>query len=245
MGKYLSDDELIATINHSSEPYIIVEGPDDVFIYRWMLDEIGYTAYLEHRMGCGSVRNLYDRRNEIKNPKVIFICDKDSIVYTGIIPPQYSGIIYTTGYSIENDLYQGRKLEKKLFEKKDKELFDIALCSFLRYYACELEKFRKGQECDFRKKPEAIIDHNDYSLLVSLLDGYTEPLPETISYLKSDYDILLRGHSLFKLVGMILHRRDREIKYPEKAIYEMCYKLCKSQCIESLQKRIITSLPIK
>lgn len=244
MGRYLSDEELIATINHSSEPFIIIEGPDDVMIYRWMLDDIGYTAYLEPRNGCEGVRKMYDRRKEIKNPKVIFICDKDSIVYTGVIPPQYSGIIFTTGYSIENDLYQGRKLERQLFEKKDKELFKIALDSFLRYYACELEKFQKGQDYNFREKPEAIINHKDYSLQVSLLNGFTEPLLETVKYLKSDYDLLLRGHSLFKLVGMVLHRKNRKIKYSEESLYEICYKFCKSKCIKSLKNKIETSLII-
>lgn len=244
MGKYLSDDELIATINHSSEPYIIIEGPDDVMIYRWILDDIGFTAYLEPRNGCGGVRKMYDRRNEITNSKVIYICDKDTIVYTGVTPKGYEDIIYTTGYSIENDLYQGRKLEKQLFEQKDRELFEKALSSFLRYYACELEKFQKGQEYNFREKPEAIISHKDYSLRVSLLKNFTEPSKKTISYLKSDYDLLLRGHSLFKLVGMILRRRNRKIQYRDDALYEICYKLCRSQCVESLQNTIKTTLSI-
>lgn len=244
MGKYLTDDELISTINHSTEPYIIIEGPDDVMIYRWILEDIGLTAYLEPRNGCDGVKKMYNRRSEIKNSKIIYICDKDSYVYTGVIPPQYSGILFTTGYSIENDLYQGCKLEKQLFEKKDRELFDKALNSFLKYYACELEKFLKGQEVNFQKKPEAIINYLDYSLQVSLLKNYTEPSEKTIIYLKSNYDLLLRGHSLFKLVGMILRRRDRKIQYSEDALYEICYKLCKSQCIESLQNKIKKILSI-
>lgn len=238
MGKYLSDDELIATINHSSEPYIIIEGPDDVMIYRWILDDIGFTAYLEPRNGCDGVKKMYDRRNEIKNSKVIYICDKDTIVYTGVIPKGYEDIIYTTGYSIENDLYQGRKIEEQLFEIKDSEFFEKALNSFLRYYACELEKFRRGECFDFQEKPEAIINHTDYSLQLSLLTDYKEPSSATISYLKTDYDILIRGHSLFKLVGMILHRKNREPKYSEKALYEMCYKFCKSHSIILLQELV-------
>lgn len=238
MGKYLSDDELIAAINRSSEPYIIIEGTDDVMIYRWILDDIGYTSYLEPRNGCNCVKRLYDRRSEIKNTNVIFICDKDTIVYTGVIPKGYEDIIYTTGYSIENDLYQGRTIEKQLFENKDSELFEKALNSFLRYYACELEKFRRGEVFSFQEKPEAIIDHTDYSLRLTSLTDFKEPSSTTISYLKSDYDVLIRGHSLFKLVGMILHRKNRDPKYPEKALYEMCYKFCKSHSIILLQDKI-------
>lgn len=238
MGKYLTDDELISTINHSSDPYIIVEGPDDVKIYRWLLEDSGLTAFLEPRNGCGGVKKIYERRTELTNAKVIFICDRDTLVYTGTISEEYEDIIYTTGYSIENDLYQGKAIEKQLFEPKDAEIFERALVSFLRYYACELEKFRRAERCNFHEKPEAIISHEDYSLLVHQLTTFNEPSEDTIKYLKSDYDILLRGHSLFKLVGMVLRRKDRDPKYSESALYEICYKFCKSESIKKLQVEI-------
>ena len=238
MGKLLSDNELISAINHSSDPFVIVEGKEDVMIYRWLLNDIGCEPYLEPRNGCSAVRTLYDRRGEFTNPKVIFICDRDINVYTGALPEGYEEIIYTEGYSIENDLYKGRQLEEKLFDKKDKELFEKALDSFLNYYACELEKFINGEEFCLRKKPEAIINNKDYSLQTELLSNYRTPSHDTIEYLRGDYDLLIRGHSLFKLVGMILHRKGRAIPYHEMAISEMCYKLCKSDCIERLQEKI-------
>jgi hypothetical protein len=244
MGKFLTDEELISTINHSSTPYIIIEGPDDVMIYRWILEDIGCTAFLEPRRGCEGVRKIYDRRNEIKSSNVIFICDRDAYVYTNKIPSKYKGIIYTKGYSIENDLYYGRAIEKKLFEEKDTDLFEKALNSFIRYYACELEKMRNGQDYNFREKPEAIINHKDFSLKVTQLSDFIEPSSKTVEYLKQDYDLLLRGHSLFKLVRMILHRKNRKIQYEEKALYEICYKLCKSRYILSLQRRIKKSLTL-
>lgn len=238
MGKYLSDDELISAINHSSEPYVIVEGDDDVMIYRWLLDDIGAIAALEHRQGCGGVKNLFFRKGEITNPKIAFVCDRDTNVYTGKTPKGCGGIIYTKGYSIENDLYYGRKLEKKLFEAKDRELFEKALNSFLLYYGCELEKFSEGKVFDLRRKPEAIINHKDYSLRISQLCNYKEPSTETIEHLKSKYDLLIRGHSLFKLVGMILRRKTRKPQYEVDTIYEMCFKFCKSPNIRVLQKKI-------
>lgn len=244
MGKFLTDEELISTINHSSTPYIIIEGPDDVMIYRWILEDIGCTAFLEPRNGCDGVKRIFDRRSEIKTSRVVFICDKDAYVYSKTIPSRYKGIFFTKGYSIENDLYYGRALEKKLFEKKDSELFEKALNSFIRYYACELEKMRNGQEYNFREKPEAIINHKDYSLRVTQLSDFIEPSSKTIGYLKQDYDLLLRGHSLFKLVRMILHRKKRDIQYEEKALYEICYKLCKSKCILNLQRRIKKTLTL-
>lgn len=241
-SKYLTDDELISAINHSSEPYIIVEGPDDVMIYRWILDDINCTAMLEPRGGCGEVKKLYVRCHEIKNPKVIFICDRDTLVYTNVVPKEYQGMIYTEGYSIENDLYQGKSFEKQYFRKKDKMLFEKSLNEFLLYYACEFEKFQKGIEFNFDESPEKIILENDgYILDTSNLINYKEPSPNTIDYIKNGYDLLLRGHSLFHLIRKIMARPDRGITYSLKQIYEICYNL-KSDSIKRLQNRIKSML---
>lgn len=240
-GKYLSDDELISAINHSSEPYIIVEGPDDVMIYRWILDDLACEGCLEPREGCGSVKRLFKRKGEITNPKTIFICDKDTIVYTGIVPEECKGIIYTEGYSIENDLYQGKALENKLFKKQDKIIFSKVLDSFLRAYACELEKFRESLGFDFTINPERILDKNDYSLKMDVLNDFKEPANETVNYLRSNYDLLLRGHSLFSLVRIVLGRKDRSIKWTINHLYELCYGN-KSDCIVKMQNRIKNQL---
>lgn len=235
-NKYLTDDELISAINHSSEPYIIIEGPDDVMIYRWILEDINCTSMLEPRNGCGGVKNIYNRRNEITNPKVVFICDKDTYVYTNTIPEKYKDILYTEGYSIENDLYQGKSFEKHYFRKEDKILFEKALNEFLRYYACELEKFKNSKDFDFTKSPESILSEN-YLLDTSKLTDYKEPSQSSVEYIRNDYDLLLRGHSLFHLVRMIVGRKERIIKYSQKHLYDMCYCL-KSNSIIKMQNRI-------
>ena len=243
-NKYLTDDELISAMNHSSESYIIVEGPDDVMIYRWLLEDIDCEGLLEPREGCGSVKRLYRRKNEITNPKVAFICDKDTIVYTGTIPKDCLGIIYTEGYSIENDLYQGKHIETHYFRKKDKELFSTALDSFLKAYACELEKFRAATEYDFTINPEVVLDKTNYSLKTDELNDYKEPSDKTVNYLRDNYDILLRGHSLFSLVRIVLGRKDRDVKYSLKHLYDLCY--CnKSDSILKMQNRIIESIKYK
>lgn len=240
-NKYLTDDELISAINHSSESYIIVEGPDDVMIYRWILEDIDCEGLLEPREGCGSVKRLYRRKEEITNPKVIFICDKDTIVYTGTIPENYSEMIYTEGYSIENDLYKGKRIETIYFKKKDKSIFDTVMDSFLRAYACELEKFWDSKNYDFTINPECILDKKDYSLITNSLNEFKEPAKETIDYLKDNYDSLVRGHSLFSLVRIVLGRKEREIKYSTKQLYELCYSH-KSDSIVNMQNKIKSSL---
>lgn len=236
---------IISSINHSEMPCIIVEGDGDVKIFRWILEELGFGDYfypsnindmIKSQGGCGILRKLYLNKSKITNPNVIFISDKDVFAYSQI-PKEYDGIVFTKGYSIENDLYDGCSLEQKLFEKEDKDLFNCVLDQFIRYYACEFEKLNAGKQYNFRKKPEAIIDKK-YMLNTSLLDDFTEPSSNSVDYFKNQYDLLLRGHSLFKLVSMVLHRKNRDPKYSESAIYELCYKFCKSQSIIELQEKI-------
>ena len=106
----------------------------------------------------------------------------------------------------------------------------------------KVPSFYSGEKFNINKNPEAIISKEDYSLISSQIEGFSEPSSETVDYLKSDYDTLVRGHSLFKLIGMILHRKDRRIKYNDYALYEICYKLCKSRRIKLLQNKIKHSL---
>ncbi|MCI7429470.1 MAG: hypothetical protein MSS84_01080 [Bacteroidales bacterium] len=236
---------IISSINHSKLPCIIVEGESDVKIYRWILEEIGLADYffpanitdiIKEQGGCSTLRELYLHRNRITNPNVLFISDKDIYVYSQI-PQKYDGIIFTKGYSIENDLYEGCLLEQKLFEKEDKQLFNCVLEEFIRYYACEFQKYHNGEKYNLRKKPESIID-KEYKLNSSLLENFFEPSKEIVDYFKNQYDLLLRGHSLFKLVGMVLHRKKRDPKYSESALYELCYKFCQSQSIKEMQEKI-------
>lgn len=234
--KFFNDDELIAAINHSSSPYIIVEGKHDLIIYREILNDIDCVSALEPRGGCQKVQALIKRKNEITNPNVIFILDKDILVYKKEVP-NIDKVLYTEGYSIENDLYQGRAFEKKYFNPEDKKNFEKLLDSFILYYACELEKFFKGKKSILSKMPDSIINKSDYSLNTSLLVEYNEPSQKTVDYLKNEYDLLLRGHSLFNLVEMVMRKKGRKNKFNSQRLYEICYRL-KSNSIKNMQARI-------
>jgi len=123
MGKYLTEEELVSTLKHTRIPTILVEGKDDVKIYRWLENDIN-ESYLSHVdiLPCGcrnTLMKLYALRLSFSN--LVFIADKDQYVY-GTIPPEYSDIVFTTGYSIENDLYAGKRIED-LFDTQDRTIF--------------------------------------------------------------------------------------------------------------------------
>ena len=56
---------------------------------------------------------VYKRRNEYAHLPIAFVADRDMWLFSRI-PSCYHGIIWTQGYSIENDLYAGAELENLL-----------------------------------------------------------------------------------------------------------------------------------
>lgn len=238
MGAPMTTDEIVKTIKHSSDLIILVEGIDDIRIYRWILESIGKEDCLVSTFGCNTLKDVFKRKNEFEDKNVVFITDRDILVYSDSIPSEYNGIVFTRGYSIENDLYQGKKFYDDFFDEKDKELFDKALDSFLLYYAKELDNLNENKIYNFREKPEKILDKKDFELKKELYPDSPQPTDESLNHLKEKYDLLVRGHSLFKLIAMVLHRKNRDSKYSEVNIYEMCYKCYKSECINDLKSRI-------
>ena len=239
MGKYLTEDELRSTLKHSSIPTILVEGKDDLKIYRWIEEDINASTTIHiDIMPCGcrnTLIKLYHSRSDFH--KVLFIADKDCYVYS-TIPPEYSDIIFTTGYSIENDLYHGKGIEK-LFNKEDAFIFNQLLDEFLEYYAREVEKYKNGEKFELKLSPQHIL--SNYKLKDEFKPS-ENPQQSTISYLKADYDLLLRGHSLFQLLNIVLTRRDRNSKPNMDSVYELCYKCYKSDCIDNIRKKVLSSL---
>ncbi len=100
-------DELVSTLRRSKLPTVVVEGKDDMQIFRWMEDllEVHEIDVLAAGMRS-NVLAVYDRRSEFDHLPVAFIADRDKELFTQL-PVGYEDIIWTQGYSIENDLYAG------------------------------------------------------------------------------------------------------------------------------------------
>jgi hypothetical protein len=99
----LTVEEIVSLLRHSSVPTILVEGSEDVMVYRWLKQHI--KPLKASAIQCGGREKLlsvYKRRNEFSHIKTAFLADQDMYVFLGI-PSDYSDIIWTAGYSIEND----------------------------------------------------------------------------------------------------------------------------------------------
>ncbi len=239
MGLELTVDEIIETLKRSSLTTVLVEGIDDVMIYRWIEDEIG--IHNANFFPCGGRDNLlqvFERRNEFSNLKTIFVADKDAFVYVN--PPEnYNEIIWTNGYSIENDLYYGRGIEQ-ILSKKEKEVFTKSLNNFIEYYAFEIENMLNSKEHCFRNHPQHVLCDLQHTVKQEFLQqiNFIKPSVEIVNNVKENYDVLIRGKSLFGLLTRILNSKNRKIKHSKASLLEHCYRTHKSEMFMRLLSEI-------
>ncbi len=245
MGRQLTKDELIASLRHSKLQTILVEGITDRKIYRWIEEDINENSDFNVDIlscGCRSVLfDVYKYCSEL--PNVIFIADKDTYVYTNKIPSEYSKVIFTTGYSIENDLFQGGAFVKQWFKKEDNTVFAKCLEEYIKYYAIIFEEWKKNGEISFEiKSPSQVLDDKTHDLKDVFFTH--SPSQEIINYLTQSYDLLIQGHALSNIILKVLSRKTRSSKPNLDAVYEACYKSYESDCIKLLKNKVIDRLRI-
>lgn len=230
----LTEDEIVEYLKRSSLITVLVEGKDDMIIYRWIEEEIGIQN--ANFMSCGGrdrLLKVFNRRAEFSHIKTIFVADKDAYVYDNV-PENLNEIIWTKGYSIENDLYQGQKIEQ-LLDVNEKVKFRKAIDNFITYYAFEVEQFQKKLIFNFANHPNQILcDAQELKDDFLSEINFQNPSEETIKYLQEEYDLLLRGKSLFALLIRFLSSKKRKIKHSKNSLLEHCFKMQRSDSVNSI-----------
>jgi hypothetical protein len=239
MALELSVDEIVETLKRSSLTSVLVEGKDDILIYRWIEDELGIVnANFFPCSGRTNLLEVFKRRSEFPNVKTVFVADKDTFVYTSP-PEEFNEIIWTNGYSIENDLYHGRQIEM-LLDSQEKIHFAKSLDSFIEYYAFEVENFLNGRTFCFRQHPQHLICEQEHGVKKEFLEeiNFIEASDEIKAKLRNHYDVLIRGKSLFALLTRLLSKHTRQIKHSKMSLLEHCYRTHKSVMFTNLINQI-------
>lgn len=230
----LTVEEIVSLLRHSSIPTILVEGPDDIMVYRWLKQHI--KPLKASAIQCGGREKLlsvYKRRNEFYHLKTAFLADQDMYVFLGI-PSEYSDIIWTAGYSIENDIYAGSSKLDDLLDEEELDDYKQLLEKILEWFAFEVEEYQKGQD----SKIDIVILHNqvisenetyisikyennDVKTDLILRKDFNLPNDKLLSEIKKDFKLKLRGKILFKVLSVYLNARKRLVKYKTEALYEI------------------------
>jgi hypothetical protein len=211
-------DEIIGLLKKTALPTVVCEGSDDLIIYR-RLSHLGVSVLPAG--GRKNVLQIFDRRSEIPAAvKVAFVADQDIWVNTGI-PCTYSSsvLLFTDGYSIENDVFCDGNLEELLVGTEVAK-FQIELRDFVQWYALALARHLIDPTRPIATHPHQVLDPARRPKLLALEPGELYPATTSLALL-SDYKRLIRGKSLLGLLTRNTNSRPGQPNHSEKALLEM------------------------
>lgn len=221
----LTVDEMVAVLVRSNLPTIVVEGDDDIIIYRWLEKKIRpFPGDILPCYGRTNLLSVYERHSEYAHLKTAFLADKDMWLFS-TVPHRYREIIWTTGYSIENDLYADSKLEDLLDEAEEHD-FRTVLQKIVEWFAFEVEEYRRGNNPEINTHPNEIVRLGTDRIAdeFKLRRGFQSPTLTTIAEIQENYKLNLRGKILFDLLVRYLSAPKRTAKHSKKALLEIGLK---------------------
>ena len=242
----LTADELIALLNKTSLPTVLVEGSSDFSIYRWIENSLDIDNIdILPCDGRSTLLTVYDRRAEIKSVvQTAYIADRDMWVFTSV-PSQYQGIIWTDGYSIENDLYEPAANIDELLEVQEKAEHSQLLSELIRWFAFEVEQFRITGESNVGTHSSEVIQPEEHIICEQfrLRRGFQEPSPLTVQEVTDNYKLKIRGKNLFQLLVRFLSHKSRKAKHSNAALMEIALKLAgRNHRLERIMRQVVTTL---
>jgi len=237
-GKHLSEDEIVYLLRETSLPTILVEGSDDLSVYN---------RYLESKIniedvdvlpcqGRPTLLKVFQRREEFKNAQVVFVADKDMWFFFGIPKEYKSQIVFTDGYSLENDIYVEQSF-KRLLDKDDVKKFENLIKELSIWFAFEVNRYQETgySKCDVntdRICPDDTLCNNFKQKI-----NFVDPPHELVDRIHREYARALRGKNLFQALLRFLNRR--ESNYSRANLFELGSKVLDNPRIEILVNKIV------
>lgn len=229
----LTADVIIATLNRSSLKTVLIEGKDDLQIYRNIESELD--IFDLDILPCGGRKTLlkvYRRKNELKsNP--LFICDSDLWIFINKPSDLNSDLIATVGYSIENELYQdGKRYIDPLLTIDERTNFNTLLHNVCEWFAYEVEKFMNNNayDCEFSEVSllnEEVISKGQFTFLRDFLDkrNFISPDDKIKNDIISNFSLKLRGKFIFQIYEKIFKERKKgSVKYNRDTLFDLMYR---------------------
>ncbi|WLQ17478.1 DUF4435 domain-containing protein [Hahella aquimaris] len=222
-------------------PTVLVEGEDDKTVYRYIEEKFGdLDIDILPCFGRDALLKVFKRKEEYEGSKVAFVADKDMWYFTGIPEEYKENIIFSYGYSIENDLYV-REIFEKLLEKEEKELYIGLIKELSKWFAFEVERYRNTGECLCDIHVNQVVP--DFELNKEYLEkvGFSEPAEKLIDEIFEEYHKALRGKNLFQALLRFLSKKKRASKYSRENLFEMGAKM-ENGVINNLYEKLKVAL---
>lgn len=229
----LTPEIIIQTLKRSSLKTVLIEGVDDLQIYRNIevdLDHLDIDFF-----PCGGRNTLlevYKNKGEITT-KLLFICDSDMWLFVPSEINHENDLITTNGYSIENELYQdGLVLLNSLFNANELQRKDELIRNICLWFAYEVSKviLNNKHDCKFSDVTilnRSIIETNQNSFTEKFLQdrNFQEPDNALFEEIHNEYTVKLRGKYIFQVLEKLFQERPRnQIRYRRDQLFDLIYR---------------------
>lgn len=240
----LTLEEALETLRHTEIPTVVVEGDTDAWLLRRLDAFIRETAANVDVMEVGGRENvlaLFEGRAKLK-PHVVFLADQDMFAFTGI-PEKYREIVWTSGYSIENDVYHQSPVEA-LLEGKEAADHRRLIAQLSRFFAFAVERHITGSREALDQHPKAIVDCETFELQerVTSRPDWAEPPQARWDEILTEYPLKLRGKYLFEALAVFLKHPKRPIKHTPEALMELCVCLHPTPGLQRIVGELVAQL---
>jgi len=217
----LSENEMIAYLKRTLLPTILVEGNDESLVYRYLENKINIkNVDVLICNGRNMLLNLFKRREEFQKANVVFVADRDMWFFVDI-PKEYKNeIVFTDGYSLENDLYIQSYFEV-LLDEREAQSFQSLIKELSVWFAMEVNRYIETGEslCDVHINQ--VCPKNVLSEEFKVKIGFVNPPIHLIQMISQDYTRALRGKNLFEALLKFLNHQKRPSKYSRANLLEL------------------------
>ena len=221
---YPTEDELVNTLRRSNLPTVLVEGKGDMPIYRWVEERLGSReASVQAAGDKNKLLAVFRRRQEFSHLPVAFVADRDMWLFSGI-PSEYDGVIWTEGYSIENDLYIDAELENLLCAEET-SVHQQLLETIVEWFAFEVEECLEKRyfKISYHCNDVVPLGQTKMSEDFASSRGFRPPGEEIYHQIRRAYQLQLRGKLLFQMLIRFLSARGRRPKYSRDDLYDKAF----------------------
>ena len=229
-----TEDELVDTLRRSSLPTVLVEGKGDMPIYRWVEQRLGSRKANVQAVGDrNKLLSIFERRREFPDLPVAFVADRDMLLFSGI-PSDYDDVIWTEGYSIENDLYAGADLEN-LLDAEEAQEHQQLLDAIVEWFAFEVEEYLADRHFEVAHHCNRVVPLGQTQVDENFRKSrsFRPPGEESHRQIREAYQLQLRGKLLFQMLVRFLSASDRESKYSYSNLYEIAFLMTSSHPLMS------------
>lgn len=222
----MTEAEIISYLERTQLPTVLVEGKDDASIYRWIEKRLGVmSGSVLICSGRDVLLSIYRKRHQFSHASIAWLADRDMWLYT--CPPEDLGdVVFTAGYSIENDVYAGSEIES-LLDGSELDSHRRLLATLSRWFAFEVAEFRGCRETRQAIHINRIVDFGNMDLIPAFIvdRGYSEPDAAIVNDVLTNYKLYLRGKTLLQAIVHFLSESNRTPKYSHAAVLDMSLRL--------------------